>query len=914
MKSSVRNRLKFALAAAALAAFAVAVTWPSGLGGLNDAIRDARFALAQRPPTGNVVLVDIDEKSIAAIGIWPWPRTVHASIVDRLTAGGASQIAFDVDFSSRTSEAADASFEASLANAQGIVVLAAERQRLSAAAPGLSLVVPLPRFSSQAWLALADVFVDTDGLIRSVPASALAGGETIPSLSSVLAGPGQQGQTSFRIDYGINAASIDHVSVADLLAGQIASARIADKKIIVGASSVALRDYFTVPRYGVIQGSLVHALATETLVQARAITGESGGIRALVAGLLVLMAFLVLWLLPSTMALGVVLALSLVLEALALALQWHFPVSLNTAGWHLVLLVAALAIVVREILERGVLWKAAHAEKRATQAILDRVFEDSFSAIIVVDAAGNIRAASSEALRNFSLGPLPDNFGYPAQSRLPPPLAALFSGDRDPSQPESQGIVHITGGSDGERVFEYTRSTSFFAGKEADDPGREAVCVTLQDITSRRRAEARIASLARIDGLTGLPNRNSFVEQISSVSATAGTSLLLIDIDRFKAVNDAMGQPWSDAALQHLAWQLASVAGPTAFLARTDGDEFALLASSDQARGSAEKIIQMLEQPLDIGGRRALLSASIGIAELEAGAGPESGVRRAGLALADAKAAGGRVIRHYLAGTEAKLVASEALELELQLALERGEFRVFYQPQTSFAAAGIVGAEGLIRWQHPERGLVSPAQFIPLLEKSQLIVPVGKWVLHQACMDAVNWPAHIGIAVNVAVTQLISGDFAATVAEILAATGLDPARLDLELTESLFIQDANVVGKVLLELRALGVGLALDDFGTGYSSLSYIKRYPFTKVKLDRAFVKDLPESRESVAIVQAVSAIARALDLKVVAEGVETQAQLDAVRLLGCDEVQGFLLGRPMPCAAFREHLDSPARLAAAQ
>ena len=913
MTSLFRNRPKYALGVALAAALACAFTWSSGFGGLTDALRDARFAFAQRPASGQVVLVDIDEKSIASIGIWPWPRTVHASIVDQLAAAGASEIAFDVDFSSRTSEEADAGFEAALRNAQGSVVLAAERQRLSAAAPALSLVVPLKRFSGQAWLALADVLVDHDGLIRAVPASASAGGETIPSLSSFLAGANLPDGASFRIDYGINASSIDHISVADLLSGSVPAARLAGKKIIVGASSVALRDYFNVPRYGVIQGSLVHALATETLVQGRALVSQSSSIRAGGMAVLILACLLILCLLPSAAALTASFGLAVLLEIAALVLQRHVPISLNTTSWHLVLVVTALAVVAREILERGTLWKTARAEKRATQAILDRVFEDSFSAIIVADAAGNIRAASAEALRMFSIGPLSANFGSPAQTRLPPALAALFSKDSTGSPTGSQGIVQLGGDPGGEKIFEYTRSASRFPGKAADDPEREAICVTLQDITQRRRAEERIESLARIDGLTGLPNRNSFVEQLSSVGSRTGTSLLLIDIDRFKSVNDAMGQPWSDAALQHLAWHLAIVAGPTAFIARTDGDEFALLTGTGEARAIAEKIVEMLEQPLDIGGRRALLSASIGIAELGAEAGSETAVRRAGLALSEAKAAGGRVIRQYLPGTEAKLVASEALEAELQLALERGEFRVFYQPQTSFAAGGTIGAEGLIRWQHPERGLVSPGEFIPLLEKTQLIVPVGKWVLQQSCTDAANWPAHVRVAVNVAVTQLISGDFAATVAEILAQTGLDSARLDLELTESLFIQDANIVAKVLLELRALGVGLALDDFGTGYSSLSYIKRYPFTKVKLDRAFVRDLPESRESVAIVQAVSAIARALDLKVVAEGVETEDQFNAVRLLGCDEVQGFLKGRPMPCAAFREHLDGTGKRAVA-
>ena len=904
------RRSKLASSAAVIMLVTLVLVKAFGTGGLSDFLLDARFAMTGRAATSQIVLVDIDEKSLSSIGVWPWPRSIHADIIDRLAEAQAAEILFDIDFSSRSNEIADAALANALGRAPGNVTLAANRQRLSAGDKDFMLFLPQQQFAEKAWIGLADVNAAADGKIRSIPFAAENGDDQVPAFSAILAGLATpRGSGSFRIDFGIDARQIEHVSVIDLLDRTVPFAKIAGRKIIVGASSVVLKDYFAVPRYGIIQGSLIHALGAETLLQGRAL--ESPGLMAelsIAAILLLFAAVSMLWL-PSLAGAALAIFLSLVIEAGAAGLQSATPLALDTAGFHLMLAALTCVGIGREIMERGTMWRAARREKQSLLAILDRVFDDSAAAMLVIDNDGVVRAASRAALPILAIDSAAAIVGQPAQGRLPPQVFELLT-----ETSHTSGTIRLRVAGEGERILDYTRSRSVVPaeGRKAG-ASQEAICLTLNDVTEQVHSRETMEQLARLDALTQLPNRNSFIAHLSAAAIGSDTTLILIDIDHFKVVNEAMGQKWGNAALQHLASQIEALAGPGSFVARIDGDEFAVLAAADQADGISAAIASLLEKPLEVRGRQAMVGVSLGVAPMEPGLDADRAVRRAGLALTEAKAAGGRCIRRYSSGAEHKIAERAVLERELSEALKRGEFCVYYQPQVSAATGEIVGAEALVRWPHPMRGLVPPSDFIPLLEQTGLIGPVGRFVLQRACEEAATWPKHVRIAVNVAVPQLISGNFAETVADVLATTGLAPGRLDLELTESLFIQNPNVVSKVLGDLRKLGAGLALDDFGTGYSSLAYIKRFPVTKVKLDRAFIRDLPDSAESVAIVQAVSAIAGALTLKVVAEGVETPEQLRAVQLLGCHEVQGFLTGRPMPAADFAALAEKAAEVRAA-
>ncbi|MFO1150868.1 MAG: EAL domain-containing protein [Alsobacter sp.] len=880
---------------------------------LDRSLYDARFLAQSRSPSGRVVVVDIDERSISAIGVWPWPRSIHARMIDRLREARASATAFDVEFSSASSDAEDAALEAALRRAGGSVILAAIGQSPTSAARDRTpvLVEPHPRFERQSWSALVNVTPDPDTKVRWVPYALDLGGKRIPSLSATLAGSAPPPAGIVQIDFTIDPHEIRRLSAIDLIEGRFDPAELKDKKVIIGASTATLKDIFAVPRYGAVPGSIVHALAVETLIKNRSIVPAPRWVEAaglVVLGLLGALAVVSLPLAWGQLALA---GAAVAVEGVATVVQSSSAVSMDTSSWHVLLASLMIGAVGGELARRRMLWLAARSEERQTQAILDRVFADSVNGVVVVDEGQRIRAASSAVPDLLDLAPGPIA-GRQAAEVLPPPFLDVLRtfAHAAPGERQRSGLVVLERPGGEARSFEYTLSLSVSA--EAG-PGLawQATCLTFSDITERLRDQQRIAFLARFDSVTGLPNRHQFVERIGQEATLAGCTLLLFDIDRFKRTNELLGQTGGDDVLRQVARRVVSAVGDRGFVARLDGDGFAVFRHGDPD-DMVQPLTGAFDEAFEAHGLRALLTISVGVAQGAPGVDADELTRRAELALQSAKEAGGSAVRSYSESLDLIRQAEEVLLRELEQALARGEFRIVYQLQKDCRSGEVTGVEALIRWQHPARGLLPPSAFIGVLETSGLISRVGEWALAQACRDAMGWPGHVRVAVNAAVPQFVGGEFAGMVARTLAQTGLPASRLDIELTESLFAQDDGAILQELQAVRAMGVGLALDDFGTGYSSLGYIRRFPFTKVKLDQTFIRDLPHVPTSSAIVQAVVAIARAIDLKVVAEGVETEAQFQGARLLGCDEAQGYLISRPEPAAVIGRLLGSePVRLA---
>ena len=428
---------------------------------------------------------------------------------------------------------------------------------------------------------------------------------------------------------------------------------------------------------------------------------------------------------------------------------------------------------------------------------------------------------------------------------------------------------------------------------------------TYEDVTERRAAEQRLAHMARHDALTELPNRLLLSEHMPQALARAsrngGLAVLCLDLDRFKAVNDALGHAAGDALLRAVSQRLRDCTREIDLIVRLGGDEFAIVqeapAQLTDAVALARRLIEVLSAPFDLDGQQVVIGTSIGIALSEDGqARPEALLKCADLALYRAKAEGRGTFCLFEAEMDALIQVRRALELDLRHALAGGQLELFYQPLVHAGDGSISGFEALLRWRHPERGLVSPAIFIPVAEEIGLIDAIGAWALRRACRDAAGWPGTRKVAVNLSPAQFRGGTLVEDVANALAASGLPPGRLELEITESVMLQDDDSVLATLHGLRALGVRIAMDDFGTGYSSLSYLRRFPFDKLKIDQSFVRGMDDRGDCLAIVRAVIGLGRSLGMAVNAEGVETPEQLAALRAEGCNELQGYLFSRPRP------------------
>jgi len=542
-----------------------------------------------------------------------------------------------------------------------------------------------------------------------------------------------------------------------------------------------------------------------------------------------------------------------------------------------------------------------------TRNFLDAVVENVPSAIVVKDARKLAYVLINRAAEEFYGVPRGEMIGKTAKDVFKPETAATVAA-RDQHVIDSRNAQHLDEHpvelkSNDRRIAVTTRLPIL---GESGEP-RYLLTVT-QDVTERKRAEARIARLAHYDSLTDLPNRAAFNQCFAAVLERAAKSdesfaVLVMDLDRFKEVNDLFGHSTGDRLLRAIAERLSAML-EGAFLARLGGDEFAVIVTESpaptHAARVAERLLAAVGDDFAIEGHRLHVGMSVGIALYPIdGADGGALLANADAALYRAKAEGRGSIRFFEPDMDQRLRERRALLHDLRSAVEQDQLLVHYQPQARIDGE-IIGFEALARWQHPTRGQVPPDTFIPIAEESGLIHPIGEWMLRAACREAASWSKPVHLAVNLSPMQFRQGDLAGLVHQVLIDTGLPPGRLELEITESVLIDDLPRALATLRRLKALGVRIAMDDFGTGYSSLSNLQAFPFDKIKIDRSFISSLERNAQAATIVRAVIALGRGLELPVLAEGVETRAQLEFLAREACSEVQGFLIGRPLPIAEY--------------
>ena len=576
---------------------------------------------------------------------------------------------------------------------------------------------------------------------------------------------------------------------------------------------------------------------------------------------------------------------------------------LDISPFTLSFLVAGAAFVIL-----GATLLAASIDRRAKQALgrqkelLDAALENMSQGLCMFDADGRILLFNEHYLRMMGRGDL--ELKGRLLSDVLRELNAVGRWDGDPDEFVANLINEAREGRSSTNIVVQSGRSIRIVHQPMQGGG--GWVATFEDITEWQRAQAQITHMARHDALTNLPNRTLFREQLEQALRLAKRddklAVLCLDLDHFKDINDSLGHPIGDALLMEVGRRLISCISEGDTVARLGGDEFAIVQrcgtnEANPAVSLASRIVEEISAPYDIGGHQLVIGVSVGISLApDDGRNPDELLKKADLALYRAKADGRCTYRFFEAGMDARAQARRLLELDMRAALPRGEFEMHYQPIRDVAAEKIVACEALVRWRHPMRGLIPPVNFIPLAEETGLIIEIGEWVLRTACRDAAAWPDDIGVAVNLSPVQFKNPNLVSQVMDALAQSGLPALRLELEITESVLLQNSEATLATLHALRGDGVRISLDDFGTGYSSLSYLRSFPFDKIKIDRSFVEDVTSREDSLAIVRAVAGLGRSLGIATTAEGVETPAQLDVLRREGCTQAQGYLFSKPRP------------------
>jgi diguanylate cyclase (GGDEF)-like protein/PAS domain S-box-containing protein len=584
-------------------------------------------------------------------------------------------------------------------------------------------------------------------------------------------------------------------------------------------------------------------------------------------------------------------------------------VSLSPASLSLVV-AAAATIILGMCLVAALSDRQSKAQLRQQKLLLDAALENMSQGLCMFDTDGRIALFNERYTKMMGLSAewlkgrsLLDLFKHRKAT-------GEFAGD-----PEDFFARVIAEAREGKSSVKIMETSAGRALRVIDQPRQGGGWVaTFEDITEWQKAQAQIAHMAHHDALTNLPNRTLFRDQLELAlrRTTRGerVAVFCIDLDNFKDVNDSLGHPIGDGLLKEVAQRLSKSIREGDTVARLGGDEFAIVQIGSELQVSeatalARRLVEVVGAPYLIQGHQVTIGTSIGISVAPGdGSDPDQLLKNADMALYRAKADGRGTYRFFETEMDAKAQARRALELELRAALLRGEFEIYYQPIHDLNGDQIVCFEALVRWNHPLRGLIPPADFISIAEETGLIIPIGDWVLRTACADAVRWSRGVRVAVNLSPAQFKSREFVTSVMAALYASGLAAGRLELEITESVLLQDSEATLATLHKLRGLGVRISMDDFGTGYSSLSYLRSFPFDKIKIDRSFVHELATRGDSMAIVRAVTGLGKSLGICTTAEGVETREQLALLRSEGCNEVQGFLFSPPRPAAEVEKML----------
>ena len=918
--------------ALALTATALVLAYTNGLHRWDSLFYDWNLAAWSRQPADDIIIVAIDEQSLREMGRWPWSRRTHAELIRILSAAGAKAIALDIVFAEPdvTDPTADAELADALASNGRVVLPVLNEQNYLGGQ--LLETLPIPALAAAgAGLGHVDVELDSDNIARSVYLKAGLGEPHWPTLALALlqladpplqrALPGQRATVAdspspyvWQRDYRIlipfagPPGHFRHVSYRDVLRGTVSPATFHNQFVLIGATATGLGDALPTPVSGLtrpMSGVEFNANVLDALRQGLVVRPLPTGWSLLLTGLLVLLPLTLYavcparWTLPLA-GLALLLTCASSFALLHGAHRWFPPAA--------ALLVQGLSYPLWSWQRLRQMVRSLFEQEERAQVTLDSIGD----AVVTTDARGIVRYLNPVAeflLGGVAVAPRGHSLNVVFQVAddqdhyTGVDLVALCLEQNQPVKlPEPAFLVNRIG-------QKYAIRAS--AAPLRDPQGRiSGVVLAFSDITETRRLTERMVFQATHDALTQLPNLDLLRDRLRQAIARAqragySLALLFVDLDHFKKVNESLGHTAGDALLRAVAARLLDCARQEDTIARVGGDEFICVLEDLHQEAAvanfAHKILKILEFPFQIEGHECFVTASIGVCLFPRDGGDvETLLKNADTAMYRAKENGRDNIQFYARDLHVRTLERLVMEQDLRRALERQELELYYQPQMDLRRNRIIGVEALLRWRHPQRGMIPPLDFVPLAEETGLIETIGEWALRTACQQAKTWqrqglPA-LRMGVNMSPRQFLRPGVASMVTRILRETALEPHHLDLEITESLLMKDMAGSIAIMHALKGVGVKLSIDDFGTGYSSLSYLKQFPIDQLKIDKSFLHEIAAREEDAAITLAIIAMAHSLRLTVIAEGVEDETQLAFLRTNQCDEIQGYYLSRPIP------------------
>jgi diguanylate cyclase (GGDEF)-like protein/PAS domain S-box-containing protein len=881
---------------------------------LENAATDARARLLQREVPSNVVIVGIDAASLKELESWPWSREHHANLIRQLSLASPRRVFLDIDFSSPSNDIGDAVFDSALARRRDFpVLLPTFFQYASSADQHLIISRPLPRFARSVDLAGVNGVSGPDGLTREWRNFWTLEGERLASVID----PGRllPEEQPVAIDFSISPSSFSYVSYADVVNGRVSRELFNGRSVFVGATALELNDQIAVPVYGNLPGIVVQALATETVNQGapRQIPGWGAALLLALWTVLAALLFDTSW----RRNLGV-LALLLVAAAgiSGYAYSAHRLV-IDCAGPMLIIALLFVAAAVRSLEIQT--WRAISyaVGMRRRDALLKSVVQSSTDCIVCIDDNGIIKTANPAAARLF------DCAAYGLVDEPISKFITLFAGDGASARlGEMHGAIRECDARTlGGEVFPVEISVS----RVRLNTERLHTAI-VRDIRERRAQTRRLQHQATHDSLTSLPNRAALLAQLERGLAPdrsqPSIALLMLDLCRFKEVNDTLGHNVGDRVLCEVAHRFQQALGDRGFIARIGGDEFTVVLdqphSAETIASTSQSLADCLRAPIDVAGISIEVGVSIGIARFPQDASEaQTLLRHADVAMYVAKRRGA-TYEYYDAALDENSVRKLAIGGELRSAIAGGQLELHFQPQVNLRTGMVDSAEALVRWFHPTQGAISPAEFVAIAEATDLIRPLTEWTLSGALSQVRAWRergVHVRIAVNLSARLLQDTAFPAHLQKLLEQSGVSAPSLELEITESAMMLDPARALRVIQEIHKLGVLISIDDFGTGYSSLGYLRDLPVHALKLDRSFVLGMRNNTDDRIIVESTAQMAHALRLELVAEGVETEWDAQFLAAAGFDYAQGYRYSGAMPsdkCLAWISEFNATAMLAA--